>query len=126
MENSKQLKEIIEEINNEVKSFVLSYIDSFIKWDLIKLFFENQNNINTIDNIAKSLGRDKDTIIPEINDLTSKGLFITTQDEIENTTNYHFTNDLTLKEQAQKFLEFCNHRESRLKIIFLILKGKNK
>lgn len=123
MENNKQLMGLINEISEDVKSFIYSYVDSFIKWDLVKLLYKNKKSYNTLEDVSRLLGRDKDMIITEINDLVSKGIILT---EKKDKTVYTYTSDKSINEQTKKFLEFCSQREARLKVIFLILKEKRK
>ncbi len=51
-----------------------SYIDTFVKWDLLSFFYNNPHTIDTVDNIARYAGRDEETVQQELTGLAAKGL----------------------------------------------------
>lgn len=54
--------------------FVKTKVDSFIKWDLLRFLYENPHTADTVENIARYVGRNVATVKPELEDLVEYGL----------------------------------------------------
>ncbi|MDX9954511.1 MAG: hypothetical protein RBT75_10465, partial [Anaerolineae bacterium] len=62
------------DIDPELLDFLNQYVDSFIKWDLMRFFFNNPHTIDTVDNIARYAGRNPEAVEQELAELAVRGL----------------------------------------------------
>jgi hypothetical protein len=55
-------RRLMDDMDPEVLEFLKTTVNSFIKWDLVIFFFENPHTTDTIDNVARYIGRDSTVI----------------------------------------------------------------
>ena len=69
-------RRLMDDMDPEVLEFLKTTVNTFIKWDLVIFFFENPNTTDTIDNIARYIGRDATVIKSDLEDLVGPGCWI--------------------------------------------------
>ncbi len=104
----------------DLMAFVNRYVDSFVKWDLMRFFHENPHTIDAVDNIARYIGRDAEVVGEELAELAERGLL----EEVlmERLTVYALTSDLSMQKKLARFIYASEDQKLRSKIIFRLLR----
>ena len=61
-------------IDPEAIARLLPYLDSFLKWELLRLLHDNPDMTATIEDLARYLGRDETEVRPAARSLASSGI----------------------------------------------------
>ncbi|MEJ5310299.1 MAG: hypothetical protein WHX52_11035 [Anaerolineae bacterium] len=107
---------VMRDMDPELFDFVTTYVDSFIKWDLLRFFYENPHTMDTGENIARYAGRTAEDVQAELQDLTRRGLLI--EMPVENMRVYMLKADPEIRARLQRFAEATQDREFRRKVIY--------
>src|SRR5512135_450658 len=67
-------RRLMDDMDPEVLEFLKTTVNSFIKWDLVIFFFENPHTTDTIDNVARYIGRDATVIKADLEALVRAGV----------------------------------------------------
>jgi hypothetical protein len=104
----------------DLMAFVNKYVDSFVKWDLMRFFHENPHTIDAVDNIARYIGRDAEVVDKELAELAERGFL----EEVlmEKLTVYALTSDLGMQKKLARFIYASEDQKLRSKIIFRLLR----
>jgi DNA-binding MarR family transcriptional regulator len=114
------LNTCLTEGEDDLMTFVNQYVDSFIKWDLIRFFHENPHTIDAVDNIARYIGRDTESVGKELAELAERGFLERVL--MENLTVYTLTSDRVMQKKLARFIYASEDQELRSKIIFRLLR----
>lgn len=107
---------VMKDMDPELFDFLTTYVDSFIKWDLLRFFHENPHTMDTGENIARYAGRTTADVQTELQDLARQGLL----DEMPMDTMqiYMLKDDPALRSRLKQFVEAAQDREFRRKVIY--------
>lgn len=109
------------DIDPALLNFLHTYVDSFIKWDLLRFFFNNPHTIDTVDNIARYAGRNPETVEQELAELAERGLLEETQ--MGTLVVYALSGDPEIREQLARFIQASEDRQFRIRAIYYVIKG---
>lgn len=102
-------------------NFVKTKVNSFIKWDLVRFFYENPHTADTVENIAKYAGRNAMAVKPELEDLVDSGIM---QKQLLNETPiYSLAPEESMQALVDKFILACEDRHFRVKAVYHIIRG---
>lgn len=110
----------MEEIDTEIKLFIENVLTSFIRLDIIKFFYDNHNTADTLENIARNIGREKEKVEKDLNALVEHGFLKNNKQGKYDI--YSYPSDEEKKTLIKKFMEYSKTREGRLKIIFWMIR----
>jgi hypothetical protein len=107
---------VMKDMDPDLFDFLTTYMDSFIKWDLLRFFHENPHTIDTAENIARYAGRTAADVQIGLQSLAQQGLL----DEItmDKMLVYMLKPDPTLRARLEQFIEATKDREFRRKVIY--------
>jgi hypothetical protein len=112
---------LMDDMDPTLLDFVKQKVNSFIKWDLVRFFYENPHTADTVENIAKYAGRNADAVRPELEDLVESGIM---QKKVLNDTPiYSLSTDETMRALVDKFILACEDRHFRVKAVYHIIRG---
>ena len=113
---------LMDDMDPTLLEFVKKKVNSFIKWDLVRFFYENPHTTDTVENIAKYAGRNADAVRPELEDLVDSGIM---QKKIlgDNTPVYSLSADEDMRALVDKFILACEDRHFRVKAVYHIIRG---
>lgn len=112
---------LMDDMDPTLLDFVKTKVNSFIKWDLVRFFYENPHTADTVENIAKYAGRNATAVKPELEDLVESGIM---QKQILNDTPiYSLSTDETMRALVDKFILACEDRHFRVKAVYHIIRG---
>jgi len=109
------------DMEEDLIAFVSKYVDSFVKWDLMRFFHENPHTIDNVENIARYTGRDAETIGQQLSELAERELLKKTQ--MEKMVVYSLNPDPAVEKQLARFITASEDPQFRVKIIFHLIKG---
>ncbi len=114
-------RRLMDDMDPEVLEFLKTTVNSFIKWDLVIFFFENPNTTDTIENIARYIGRDATVIKPDLEDLVRSGVL--EQHTSGTLTVFALTTDTQIREKIKHFVSASDDRQFRVKAIYHLIRG---
>ena len=107
---------VVKDMDPELFDFLTTYVDSFIKWDLLRFFHENPHTMDTSENIARYAGRTAEDVQTELQDLASQGLLV--EMPMEDMRVYMLKADPAIRTRLQQFVEATQDQEFRRKVIY--------
>jgi hypothetical protein len=105
----------------ELLELVRTKVNSFTKLDVVRFFGDNPNTMDTADNIATYVGRNRIAVEPELQDLVANGMMET--QSIGGITVYALASEDETRELVQRFIAACEDRQFRVKVIYHIVRG---
>ncbi|MBN1262182.1 MAG: hypothetical protein JXB35_16005 [Anaerolineae bacterium] len=111
----------IGDMDPELLDFLNRYVDSFVKWDLLRFFHNNPHTIDTVDNIARYAGRNQETVQQELADLAMRGLLEETH--MGSMVVYALAANPAIREQLARFIDASDDRQFRVRAIYHVIKG---
>jgi hypothetical protein len=112
---------LMNDMDPRLLDFVKTKVNSFIKWDLIRFFYENPNTTDSADNIAKYAGRNVAAVEPELDDLVSSGVM--EKRYIDDLAVYSLASDDEMRKLVDEFILACEDRHFRVKAVYHIIRG---
>ena len=114
------LDRIIQHIDAGLLEFLLTQIDSFIKWDLIQFFFSNPNTLDTAESIARHIGRSPEDVQAALDELSGGGVLTTHR--MSGVSVYSVSKDPEVRDLLRSFAESCDDQQFKLRAIYSILR----
>ncbi len=111
------------QLDEEIKTFIKEYINSFAVWDLIVFFHHNPNVYDNPKNIAIKVGRSEEEVKTALEELASKKV-LNLKDE--SSLVYSFEPPKPIQELTKKFVRLLSDRSARLQIVSQVLKQLQK
>ena len=112
---------LMDDMDPTLLDFVKKKVNSFIKWDLVRFFYENPHTTDTVENIAKYAGRNADAVRPELEDLVESGIM--QKKVLDETAVYSLSTDESMRSLVDKFILACEDRHFRVKAVYHIIRG---
>jgi hypothetical protein len=112
---------LMEDMDSQLLDFLKNQVNSFVKWDLVRLFHENPNTADTPDNIARYAGRDPAAIEVELTELVASGVL--QRETVGEMTVYSLITDQEMRDLIRQFVSACDDRQFRVKAIYHIIRG---
>jgi predicted transcriptional regulator len=106
---------------SQLLEFLKTKVNSFVKWDLVRIFHENPNTTDTAENIARYAGRDVATIEMELDELVGAGVL--RRQRVGDLTVYSLVEDPAMRALVEQFVLACDDRQFRVKAIYHIIRG---
>jgi hypothetical protein len=101
--------------------FIKTQVNSFIKWDLLHFFNNNRHTVDTVENIARYIGRKTEAVQPELAELIEAGLV--EQKRVGDQPVYVLTPDETRRAVVDQFTRACEDRHFRIKAVEYMIRG---
>ena len=112
---------LMDDMDPTLLDFVKTKVNSFIKWDLVRFFYENPHTADTVENIAKYAGRNTDAVKPELEDLVESGIM--DKKLLDGIPIYTLAEDETMRSLVNQFILACEDRHFRVKAVYHIIRG---
>jgi hypothetical protein len=112
---------LMNDMDPALLDFVKSKVNSFIKWDLIRFFYENPHTADSAENIARYTGRHVDAVQPELDGLVEGEIM--QGRTIDQTRVYSLSADAEMRQLIEKFILACEDRHFRVKAVYHIIKS---
>ena len=112
---------LMDDMDPTLLDFVKTKVNSFIKWDLVRFFYENPHTADSVENIAKYAGRNADAVKPELEDLVESGIM--EKKMLDTTAIYSLATDEDMRALVDQFILACEDRHFRVKAVYHIIRG---
>lgn len=112
---------LMDDMPEELLDFVKTQVNSFIKWDLVRFFYENPHTVDTVENIAKYAGRHLSAVAPELQELEAGGIM--QRKMVGDQLTYSLTDDEKIRKLVETFVIACEDRHFRVKAVYHIIRG---
>ncbi len=112
---------LMDDMDPALLDFVKTKVNSFIKWDLVRFFYENPHTADTVENIAKYAGRNAEAVKPELEDLVESGIM--EKRMLDEIPIYSLANNEAMRNLVDKFILACEDRHFRVKAVYHIIRG---
>ena len=112
---------LMNDMDPALLDFVKGKVNSFIKWDLVRFFYENPNTADTVENIARYAGRNATAVKPELDDLVESGVM--EKRDVGETSIYSLAGNEDMRELVDRFILACEDRHFRVKAVYHIIRG---
>ncbi len=109
------------DMDPELLDFLKTKVNSFIKWDLVRFFYENPNSTDTAENVARYVGRDASAIEVELGELVGTGVL--ERQRVGDLWTYSLATDTAMRKLVDQFILACDDRQFRVKAIYHIIRG---
>ena len=104
--------------------FIKTKANSFVKWDLLRFFYDNPHTADTVKNIANYAGRNVDMVTPELEDWVESGLM--QKQILDKTPIYSLSIDETMRALIDQFMLACEDRQFRVRAVYHIIRGMSE
>jgi len=122
MENGLDLtSRLMADMSPRLLKFLQTKVNSFVKWDLIRFFYDNPHTTDTAENIARYAGRSVETIRTELAELAQDGVL--GESRLGDMIVYSLANDAQTYELLEEFVKASEDRQFRVKVIYHIIRG---
>jgi hypothetical protein len=112
---------LMNDMDPTLLDFVKFKINSFIKWDLVRFFYENPHTADSASNIARYTGRHMDAVQPELEGLVESGVM--EKRMVDGTAVYSVVSDEETHSMIERFVLACEDRHFRIKAVYHIIKS---
>ncbi|MFZ5916777.1 MAG: hypothetical protein ACOYZ7_07585 [Chloroflexota bacterium] len=112
---------LMNDMDPRLLDFVKTKVNSFIKWDLIRFFYENPNTTDSADNIAMYAGRNVSAVEPELEELVEGGVMERRQ--LDDLAVFSLASDSEMRKLVDEFVLACEDRHFRVKAVYHIIRG---
>lgn len=107
------------EQEQRVEVYIKDLIQSFVEWDILHFFYTNPQASDSLEGIAKNIGRDAEQMEQALKRLLEKKFLEgKTADKVQ---VYSLTEDKEKKKTLQAFMEFCQNPDNRLRLVVALL-----
>ncbi len=114
-------RRLMDDMDPDILQFLKTTVNSFVKWDLVIFFYDNPHTTDTIDNIARYIGRDAAVIQDDVADLVRSGVL--EAHTTANLTVFSLTKDPQVRERIKHFVSASDDRQFRIKAIYHLVRG---
>ena len=112
---------LMSDMDPRLLDFVKTRVNSFIKWDLIRFFYENPNTADSADNVARYAGRNVTAVEPELEELVESGVM--EKRLVDDLAVYSLAADEEMRKLIDGFILACEDRHFRVKAVYHIIRG---
>ncbi len=112
---------LMNDMDPALLDFVKAKVNSFIKWDLVRFFYENPHTADTVENIAKYAGRNAAAVKPELEEMAESGVM--EKRDVEGIQIYSLAENEHIRELIDRFILACEDRHFRVKAVYHIIRG---
>lgn len=112
---------LMSDMDPRLLDFVKTKVNSFIKWDLVRFFYENPNTTDSAHNIARYAGRNVTAVEPELEDLVNGGVM--EKRYMNDLAVYSLAADEEMRRLIDGFILACEDRHFRVKAVYHIIRG---
>jgi hypothetical protein len=112
---------LMSDMDPRLLDFVKTKVNSFIKWDLIRFFYENPNTTDSAENIARYAGRNVAAVEPELDELVDS--MVMEKRFVNDLAVYSLAADEEMRKLIDGFILACEDRHFRVKAVYHIIRG---
>jgi hypothetical protein len=104
----------------ELLQFVRDTVTTYVKFDLLRFFHENQFTYESVETIAHLVNHDQNAIKTALEELSEQGIL--EERIVDETKLYSLSKSGPTRQLVQAFVTACEEKEFRVKVIFHIIR----
>jgi predicted transcriptional regulator len=112
---------LMDDMDARLLDFIKTKVNSFIKWDLVRIFYDNPNTTDSVENIAKYAGRNTADVQSHLEGLIESGVI--EMQLVEGLPVYSLASDEEMRQLIEKFILACEDRHFRVKAVYHIIRS---
>jgi hypothetical protein len=112
---------LMADMDPRLLEFLQTKVNSFVKWDLARFFYDNPHTTDTAENIARYAGRSVETIRAELAELALDGVL--EENQLGDMVVYSLASDQHVRDMLEQFVRASDDRQFRVKAIYHIIRG---
>ncbi len=112
---------LMDDIDPVLLDFIRHKVNSFVKWDLVRLFYDNPNTADSAENIARYAGRSVEAVQSELEEMVESGLM--EKRMLGQTPVYILSQNPEMLKLIGRFIVACEDRHFRVKAVYHIIKN---
>ena len=112
---------LMDDMDPALLELIQDRVNTFIKWDLIRFFHDNPHTSETVETIARHIGRDVRTLEPELLQLVHDGLL--EMDNLSGLRIFTLADDEQARKLIKRFVAACGDRQFRVKAIYHVIRN---
>jgi hypothetical protein len=110
------------DMDPDLLQFLKFHVTSFVKWDLMSFFHDNPYTTDTAENIARFVGRDRETVADELTEMVEGG--VVRSQRVGDLIVYTLATDARVRDLIDRLVLACEQdRTFRVKVIYHIIRG---
>jgi len=110
-----------DELPEDLLNFVLSRVNSFVKWDILRFLKENVGVADTYAGIARYVGRSPEVVQSQLQEMAADGLLSVRV--LNGQELYSLTEDPASLDLIDRFHRGCLDRQFRLRVVYHVAKS---
>ncbi len=115
-------EQFLERLDPKLAEFIKAKINSFIKWDILKLLYSNPHTVDTAERLARQCGRPVESVLKNLEEMVRDGLL--EMHLVAGIPVYSLPKEENTRQLIEKFLEACKNRQVRVRVVYHILKSQ--
>ncbi|MGD1991556.1 MAG: hypothetical protein PVI59_00030 [Anaerolineae bacterium] len=112
---------LMADMDPHLLSFLETQVDSFIKWDLIRFYYDNPYTTDTAENISRYTGRTIEKTQDALRELVTQGILISQR--MDGLEVYSLSDVPDVRELVRRFFDACEDRHFRTKAIYHVIRS---
>ena len=113
---------LMSEVEPELLDFVLTKVNSFVKWNLLRFFHANPHTADTVTNVARYVGLRPEAVRGEIEELVDDGLI--QRRPLAGDAVYTLSDEDTPRRLIDDFIAACQDPYFRVRLVYHIVRGR--
>lgn len=112
---------LMADMDPQLLTFLQTQVDSFVKWDLIRFYYDNPYTTDTAENISRYTGRAPIETEAALKELVGQGILV--NQDIDGLKVYALSNKPGVWEVVHRFFDACEDRHFRTKAIYHVIRN---
>jgi hypothetical protein len=112
---------LMRDMDPDLLQFLKTHVTSFVKWDLMRFYHDNPYTTDTAENIARFVGRDRETVADELAEMVESGIL--RSHRVSDLIVFTLATDPHIRDLIERFVLACDDRQFRIKAIYHIIRG---
>ena len=112
------------DLDAELLAFIRTRANTFIKWDLIRFFYDNPHIVEPVERIAAFVGKDAAAIQVDLTVLAEAGVLAVSGSE--DAPVYGLVADEHMQALIARFYHACTDRTFRVKAMYHVIRAGGK
>lgn len=118
---SSKYMDVMEDMDQDLLDLLKNKLDTFVKWDLVKFFYNHGDRVHQTSELAEQMSRDPKDLETQTNELIAAG--IVDRRWLGGQPAFALTEDPDTRQLVSKFMQACEDRYFRMKVVYHILRG---
>lgn len=116
------ISDVMDEMDPRLLAFIKAHVVTFTRWEIIRFLYENRETRDTLENLARYIGRDPEIVRAEADQLV-KAQVLTSRQSSDEHQVYALTEDSQVRGMIAALVTSAHERAFRMKLVYHILRA---